>query len=108
MFDAGTRQLRFPGNAREACGFDCLLPLSEATRGHRLVGGHPIPFDANVLDFNVELRKRFGHLFASSARMLERMTQRGGRIDCGKHFAPSGLDVSFETLDGPMSRFVRV
>ena len=40
--------------------------------------------------------------------MLQRMTQRRGRIDSGKHFAPSGLDVSLETLDGTMSRFIRV
>ena len=40
--------------------------------------------------------------------MLQRMTQRRGRIDRGKHFAPGGLDVSLETLDGTMSRFVCV
>ena len=63
---------------------------------------------ANVVDLDVELRERLGDAVARRGRVLERVAQRRGGIDRGKHFAARRLDVGLEPFDFAVRRFVRV
>src|SRR5207248_8032837 len=63
---------------------------------------------AQVTGPTVTLRARVRGPVATRPGVLERMAERGGRIDIREPFAASGLDIGFEPLDLAMRRFIRV
>ena len=108
MLDARAGQFRVAGGSRHARCFESRLRAAKRLGGGGALGLHALRLDPHVGRLDVELREHVRDPFARRRCMLERVAERRGRIDIREHFAASGLDIGFESLDLAMRRFVGV
>ena len=100
VLDARAGQLRLARRAGDARRLDRLVRARAAPRP-RLARSAPTRSDsiAHVVALDVELASVSRHAVARGRRVLERVAQRGRRVDRGEHFAARRLDVGFEPFD---------